>query len=59
MLYVIGYGFVLCGLADLVMLHRWGVEATISHQVLTLSRQYPVLPFVAGLLAGHLWWGQP
>lgn len=32
----------------------YGSQATISAIVLDVSRQYPILPFAAGVLAGHL-----
>jgi len=31
---------------------------TISQTLLALARQYPSVPFVAGVLMGHLWWPQ-
>lgn len=31
-------------------------EVTISSVVLDYSKQYPIIPFVMGLIAGHLFW---
>ena len=33
-----------------------GYEATISHSLLTLAQRFPIIPFVLGLLCGHLFW---
>jgi hypothetical protein len=33
-------------------------EATISDVVLTFAQQHPVLPFLLGVVAGHLCWPQ-
>ena len=44
---------------DLVMYWRHGWEGTISYLALTRSRRYPILPFVLGVLVGHLLWPQP
>jgi hypothetical protein len=35
-----------------------GRTATVSVTVLSLSREHPVLPFLAGVLVGHLLWPQ-
>jgi hypothetical protein len=47
---------------DIYLFHTGGHEATISWQVLTVSRKHPVVPllvgFVVGLLGGHLFWSQ-
>jgi len=37
---------------------RFGSAATVSNVVLTWTRSYPILAFLAGLIAGHLFWPQ-
>lgn len=41
---------------DLIVLLVKGSDNTISAVVFNLSKQYPIIPFVAGVIAGHLWW---
>ena len=36
-----------------------GTEATISHELITISYQYPMVPFCMGILCGHLFWRMP
>lgn len=45
-------------LVDVWLSLHGGQEATISATIWMLSQQYPVLPFILGLLAGHLLWPQ-
>jgi hypothetical protein len=33
-------------------------QTTVSEYLSDLSRRYPVLPFILGMVAGHLFWGQ-
>jgi hypothetical protein len=33
-----------------------GGDATVTSVVQAWSRDYPLIPFLAGLLAGHLFW---
>jgi len=33
-----------------------GVKNTISWEVLQASKNYPVIPFAVGVVAGHLFW---
>lgn len=35
-----------------------GNDATISNAVLEWSQAWPILPFVFGILCGHLFWPQ-
>jgi hypothetical protein len=40
-----------------VVLYLWGgVPATISAWISETSREFPILPFAAGVLCGHLFW---
>lgn len=41
---------------DLLAIMQGGNEATISHLVITLSYQYPPIPFLVGFVMGHLFW---
>jgi len=48
---------IVCALIwDIVILLVFGTEATISQVVYTYSRQYPLIPLVAGIVTGHLFW---
>jgi hypothetical protein len=37
---------------------RWGYTGTISYDVLQASLRHPIIPFAAGVIAGHLFWNQ-
>jgi hypothetical protein len=52
--------FVVGGLLlfDLYALSAWGWDETISVAVLQLSKKYPVVAFLAGVVCGHLFWPQ-
>jgi hypothetical protein len=41
---------------DIVVYVWGGPEATLSLVVVKLSAEYPLIPFLAGLLCGHLFW---
>lgn len=43
-------------LYDLYAVYAAGFEATISVVVFTLAKQAPIIPFLAGVLVGHLFW---
>ncbi len=49
----------LVGAIDLCLLATRGPEATFSAAILAGSRAYPIVPFLAGVLAGHLFFPQP
>lgn len=44
--------------SDLALLLTGGVEKTYSREILSLSKQFPVIPFVCGFVAGHVFWPQ-
>jgi len=46
------------GTYDVIIAWRYGPRATVSHVVLRFSREYPILPFLAGVVLGHLLWTQ-
>ena len=41
-------------LFDLVMLLIGGTGATVSVAIYTFSKSYPLVPFLTGMIAGHL-----
>lgn len=45
-------------LADVYLAIKGGFRATISWWVWTNSVKYPIIPFLLGMLAGHLVWNQ-
>jgi hypothetical protein len=45
-------------LYDLAVLATAGSESTISRRVLLWSQQFPLIPFAAGVLIGHLFCSQ-
>lgn len=48
--------FVIIAVYDVYAMIVGGTENSISHLIITASYKYPILPFLMGLLAGHLWW---
>jgi hypothetical protein len=47
---------IVVGVFDVVALGRWGQQATISFVVKGWSARFPILPFLMGLVIGHLLW---
>lgn len=41
---------------DVVAVLIGGTKWTISFNIYAASKQYPIIPFVAGVVAGHLFW---
>jgi hypothetical protein len=41
-----------------VFVYFKGTNATISVQIWDWSKNYPMVPFVAGVWCGHLFWAQ-
>lgn len=41
---------------DVIIFIKEGPQATISYDLLGLSRDYPIIPFALGVIAGHLFW---
>lgn len=41
---------------DITQLIRKGYQGTISWQVYVASCRYPIVPFLLGILFGHLFW---
>jgi hypothetical protein len=42
---------------DIVAAVKGGNPATISGWFWRNSKQYPMIPFLSGIVAGHLYWG--
>lgn len=41
---------------DAYAMIRYGLDKTISWVIWTNSKEAPIIPFVAGLICGHLFW---
>ena len=39
---------------DLFAVYRFGYEGTISLVVFTMAKSFPIIPFLAGVVVGHL-----
>jgi hypothetical protein len=50
--------FYCLGVLDLALLSRYGESGTLSRQILSAAERYPILPFLLGVLVGHLLWSQ-
>jgi hypothetical protein len=44
---------------DLFAVAKWGYTGTISYDVLSASKNHPIIPFAIGIIAGHFFWSQP
>lgn len=49
---------IVAGVYDLFTAYSHGKDATISVVILSLAREWPILPFALGVLMGHLLWPQ-
>jgi len=45
-------------LYDMIALILWGAGETVSVVMLEFSKSYPIIPFLAGVACGHLFWPQ-
>lgn len=45
------------GIVDVWLAWQHGHDATVTSYVRQVVHKYPVIPFLLGLLAGHLFWG--
>jgi uncharacterized integral membrane protein len=41
---------------DLFAVYAYGFDATVSVVVFTLAKAAPIIPFLAGVVVGHLFW---
>lgn len=46
----------LFGLVDVFLNLKYGVDGTISMCIYKLACNYPIVPFIFGVLAGHAFW---
>lgn len=53
---VIVIALVIAGIYDLAVFGFGGSGQTISYQFWVLSKQYPVVPWLLGVINGHLVW---
>jgi len=53
--FVVG-GVLLVIFYDIIAYVFRGKSDTISTVIYRLSREYPIIPFAAGVVAGHLFW---
>lgn len=44
------------GVYDVVAIQMGGTEASISHMIIMYAYQYPLMPFLTGVVMGHLFW---
>ena len=44
------------GVGDLLFFAKGGASQTLSYSFWMLSKQWPIIPFILGFLAGHLVW---
>ncbi len=57
--YVICISFVFLLIYDCFAVIKGGLQGTISWVIWTSSQKYPVIPFGAGFLMGHLFFQMP
>ncbi len=55
---VLALCFVLIGFWDLYAGLYYGPTATVSAFLLSVARRHPILPYLIGILTGHLFWPQ-
>jgi hypothetical protein len=41
---------------SIVMFYAKDLNATLSFSIYTISRQHPIVPFIIGVLCGHVFW---
>jgi hypothetical protein len=46
------------GIWDLLLFNSGGKPNTISHDLLVIAREYPILTLAVGIVLGHLFWPQ-
>jgi hypothetical protein len=44
-------------LYDAIVVTLTGIDATISAAMIELAHNYPIVPFLVGLVCGHFFWG--
>ena len=60
--HIIAFGLLILlaaiAIADAALAWHFGPDATISRVIVNLSRAYPIIPLLAGVVLGHLFWPQ-
>jgi hypothetical protein len=41
---------------DIWIMAKGGTESSISHMIIVASYKYPLVPFMFGIVCGHLFW---
>ena len=52
----IGLVIVAIAIVDVYLIYIGGTSASISHQIITWSYDYPAFTFLMGFAMGHLFW---
>lgn len=52
----IGITIVMIAVIDTYFIMTGGTEASISHQIITWSYEFPAFTFLMGFAMGHLFW---
>ena len=55
-IYIIVTLLVIAGVSDTLILLILGPEKTFSVAIYHLSKSYPIIPFITGVIMGHLFW---
>ena len=48
--------FIIVAIYDVYAIVTGGTENSISHLLIVSSYKYPILPFLIGVVCGHLFW---
>jgi hypothetical protein len=54
---VIRVVLVVLGIYDVWVVVRYGSTASLTVVIREASKQYPIFPLLAGIILGHLFWG--
>ena len=49
-------GLLIAAAYDVFAIAKGGVESSISHLIIEWSYKYPIFTYMAGVIAGHLFW---
>lgn len=50
------FTIVLIAVVDVILIVKGGTEASISHQLIVWSYEFPAFTFLMGFTMGHLFW---
>lgn len=54
--FIVAISFIIGIVDTCIIIFQKKTENTVSQVLLRLSKQYPIIPFLFGVLAGHLFW---